>query len=132
MIFQNAEQINANQYILHDYEFLTLMFSKEKQLVMRTKSENGKEAIMVIFEETISFEARMCDYWGPSPYIYDWSGSAGNRGEIYKRIQTETNGNGYSVDDMEKFMEICLTLSSGNQIRIVCQIAIIQAEEEKQ
>lgn len=62
MIFQNAEQINANQYILHDYEFLTLMFSKEKQLVMRTKSENGKEAVMVIFEETISFEARMCDY----------------------------------------------------------------------
>ena len=126
-IFSNEEIINSNEYLLHDYEFLTLEYkSNEKQLIMQARSEISNEIKPIIFEETINFEARMCDYWGPSPYIYNWEACARKRGAIRERILLEAQENGYRIDCIENFMEICIVLSSGNKIVIVCQRVIIQ------
>ena len=124
-----AEEIKTKPDMLHDYELINVTYDYErKTLIILAKKDKDGSSVNIQFENTIGFEAEMCDYWGPSPYIFDWSIKAGGEGKIYSRIDKEIKDNGYSVDNMDEYIEVCIVLSSGNQIRVLCESVLLDEQ----
>lgn len=128
----NGEIINSNVVYIHDSILEEFYFNRtEKKLHLSILKEEGScnKRFPIDFLYVIGFEMTCCDFWGTSPYIFDFEYVDHKDNTIIPKLFKKKENNDYpfcSLDDQEKYFETIITFTSGDQLIIACKNIIIE------
>ena len=127
----NCEIINSKEVYIHDDILEEIFFNRtEKKLHLSIlKAEESKKIFCIDFLNVIGFEMTSCDFWGSSPYIFDFE-CVENRDNVIIPKLFKRKNNTYcpfcSLLGQEKYFETIITFTSGDQLRIACESIVLK------
>lgn len=124
-----GEIINSKEVYIHDSILDKFCFNRsEKKLHLTILKDIDNKAYSIDFLNVIGFEMTSCDFWGASPYIFDFEYVEYNEQIIIPKLFNKNNNNDGSfctLSDREKYIETVITFTSGDQLRVACESIII-------
>lgn len=111
------------EYCHFDYE------SKEMILSLSSEIGNVQDMLCVKFVNVYAYEMIACDFWAPSPHVFDCSINSGETGSLYQRIKKEVDKNKYSFSRLKmdtQCIEVQVQYSSGDVLTVLCDMVLAQ------
>ena len=121
----NCDIINTKEIYLHDAVFCGIKYDYASKKIFVEYELDGYNKHMkykkMAFCNVIAFEITACEIWGKSPHIFDFEIS--NENAVTKRMLQSDSGVSNKID---KGFETKLTLSSGDELLVVCEYIIFE------
>lgn len=124
----NGELINSKKIYIHDDVFEELCFHRmKKKLHLSIYNESKKKRRSIVFLNVIGFEMTSCDFWGSSPHILDFEYVEPKDHTLIPKLfdKNDSNFSRYLPNDLEKYIETTITLTSGDQLIVACENIMI-------
>ena len=125
----NGKIINSKGVYIHDDILEEFSFHRaEKKLHLSILKELNNKRISIDFLNVIGFEMTSCDFWGSSPYIFDFEYVEDRDNTIIPKLFDKKDNNHYPfcpLNDREKYIETIITFTSGDQLIVACESIII-------
>lgn len=126
----NGVIINTKEVNVHDDLFHSLSFNRpERKLSLQLGKFADSQPYNITCFGVLGFEMTNCDFWGASAHIFDFQSIKRDEQILFPklcRLRPELNVEGLGNLNRENdYLEILMTLSSGDQLRIVCESILI-------
>ena len=127
----NGEIINSKDVNIHDYIFDTLLFIRdEKKIHLSLKPENPyvEKRYSVDFIDVIGYEMTCCDFWGRSPYIFDFECVEEQEQTVIPKLFDTKEATDFPycfLKNKNDYIETVITFTSGDHLRIACESILL-------
>ena len=124
----NGELINSKKIYIHDDIFEELCFHRmKKKLHLSIYNESNKKRRSIVFLNVIGFEMTSCDFWFSFPHILDFEYVEPKDHTLIPKLfdKNDSNFSRYLPNDLEKYIETTITLTSGDQLIVACENIMI-------
>lgn len=126
----NGDIINTKEVNVHDDLFHSLSFIRqERKLFLQLGKCADSQPYSITCFGVLGFEMTSCDFWGASARIFDVQSIKRDEQILFPklcRLRPELNVEGLgNLNPENDYLEILMTLSSGDQLRIVCESILI-------
>ena len=125
----NGEIINTKDISLHDDILEEISFdrkNKKLHLILFRECDNRK--ISMFFLNVIAFEMTACDFWGESPYIFDFEYIAPDERTIIPKLferKEKFDDPACTLGYPEMYIETEMTFVSGDRLIIACESIVM-------
>ncbi len=121
----NGSIINTREVYIHDDILENFSFDREeKRLHLVLLDERENKRISMEFQHVIAFEMTSCDFWGGSPYIFDFEYIEENDRTIIPKIfewREMNNDLACTLENSENYIETKMTFVSGDHLIVACK-----------
>ena len=121
----NLNEIKASDVYMHDDRLLNLKYNYQERkitLLICDEFDNNK-SYNVDFIDVIGFYCTGCDFWGISPYIFDFELVEKDNQIVIQELKKHGEKTPHFKFKMEldDYLEIRMTFTSGDRLRIACR-----------
>ncbi len=118
----NGNILNTKDFYIHDDIFYSLEFKYDcKTIVLKMKKYMADKNYNIVFNNVLGFEMSNCDFWGKSECVFDLQYIKQEKYQLIPKLESKWRKESESLDDIFiNSIEILITFTSGNELRIVC------------
>lgn len=129
------DTLNKNEELpnIHDSAFYGFSYREnDKTLLVELSNHYMNKFFKIQFHNVLVLNCEMCQFWGKSPYVFDWNI---DENEILIKNIMEKQKNNESkfwcsiLRTPKEYIQINITFTSGDTIDIVCEF--IEFEERE-
>lgn len=118
----NGNILNTKDIYVHDDIFISLEFKNDnKMMLLKLKKYSNKRNYDIVLKDIIGFEMSACDFWGKSECVFDFEYVEPQEHllipKLKKRWENEAK---LSYDIFNNCIEVIITFTSGNELRVAC------------
>lgn len=122
----NKDIINTSTIYIHDSVFINMTYNYfEKKIDFKSQNDQNITKIYHLeFFNVIGYEMISCEFWGKSPYIFDWEVKKKEDQALIAKLVKEQNDHHYPYSCFSndtKYFESVITFTSGNKLTIACE-----------
>lgn len=122
----NKDIINTSTINIHDSIFINMTYHYfEKKIDFIAKNDqNMKKTYHLEFFNVIGYEMISCEFWGKSPYIFDWEVKKAQDQALIAKLTKEQKVQNYPYSRLKndtKYFESTITFTSGDRLTIACE-----------
>lgn len=103
--------------------------SKEMDIQLSSEIGDKHDVIHLKFSNVYCYEMIACDFWAPSPHVFDGTIISNRSGMLYQRVMKEIKANDYIFARLEnnaECIEVQIQYSSGDLLTILCDMVRVR------
>lgn len=131
----NGKIINSKSVYIHDDILQDIHFDREKKKLILSILKEGteKKEYTIEYIQVIGFTMTSCDYWGASPYIFDFEYVEKEERSLIPELFKVKNSSDTpycTLDESGTYMETVITFTSGDKLKVACKSILMDMPEK--